>query len=89
MVAALEDDPELADIRGYVDDTGEGRWTVQEGVENAVAMPVIASALFARFVSRQENPPAMRAVAALRNQFGGHAVRSAGAVAADQPASSA
>jgi 6-phosphogluconate dehydrogenase len=89
MVAALDDDPELADIRGYVDDTGEGRWTVQEGVENAVAMPVIASALFARFVSRQDNPPAMRAVAALRNQFGGHAVRSAGAAAADQPSSSA
>jgi 6-phosphogluconate dehydrogenase len=78
MVRALESDPGLDDIRGYVDDTGEGRWTVQEGVENAVAMPVIASALFARFVSRQDDAPAMRAVAALRNQFGGHAVHNAG-----------
>jgi 6-phosphogluconate dehydrogenase len=75
MVRALEDDPELAEIRGYVDDTGEGRWTVQEGVENAVPMPVISSALFARFVSRQDDSPAMKAVAALRNQFGGHAVK--------------
>jgi 6-phosphogluconate dehydrogenase len=77
MVRALESDPRLDEIRGYVDDTGEGRWTVQEGVENAVAMPVIASALFARFVSRQDDAPAMRAVAALRNQFGGHAVQAA------------
>ena len=75
MVRALEDDPELDRIRGYVDDTGEGRWTVQEGVENAVPMPVISSALFARFVSRQDDSPAMKAVAALRNQFGGHAVK--------------
>ncbi len=79
MVRALDDDPELSEIRGYVDDTGEGRWTVQEGIENAVAMPVISSALFARFVSRQDNSPAMQAVAALRNQFGGHAVKSASA----------
>jgi 6-phosphogluconate dehydrogenase len=77
MVRALEDDPALEEIRGYVDDTGEGRWTVQEGIDNAVPMPVIASALFARFVSRQDDSPAMKAVAALRNQFGGHAVRAA------------
>jgi 6-phosphogluconate dehydrogenase len=75
MVRALEEDSELEKIRGYVDDTGEGRWTVQEGVENAVAMPVIAASLFARFVSRQDDSPAMKAVAALRNQFGGHAVK--------------
>ncbi|GAA4351138.1 decarboxylating 6-phosphogluconate dehydrogenase [Angustibacter luteus] len=75
MVRALEQDPELDEIRGYVDDTGEGRWTVQEGVENAVPMPVISGALFARFVSRQDDSPAMKAVAALRNQFGGHAVK--------------
>ncbi|MGL5828645.1 MAG: phosphogluconate dehydrogenase (NAD(+)-dependent, decarboxylating) [Angustibacter sp.] len=75
MVRALESDPDLSELTGYVDDTGEGRWTVQEGVENAVAMPVISSALFARFVSRQDDSPAMRAVAALRNQFGGHAVK--------------
>jgi 6-phosphogluconate dehydrogenase len=76
MVNALEADPELAKIRGYVDDTGEGRWTVQEAVEYAVPMPVISAALFARFVSRQDDSPAMKAVAALRQQFGGHAVKS-------------
>ncbi|HEX4699046.1 MAG TPA: decarboxylating 6-phosphogluconate dehydrogenase [Actinomycetes bacterium] len=76
MVDALEADPDLAKIRGYVDDTGEGRWTVQEAVEYAVPMPVISAALFARFVSRQDDSPAMKAVAALRQQFGGHAVKS-------------
>jgi 6-phosphogluconate dehydrogenase len=76
MVNALESDPDLAKIRGYVDDTGEGRWTVQEAVEYAVPMPVISAALFARFVSRQDDSPAMKAVAALRQQFGGHAVKS-------------
>jgi 6-phosphogluconate dehydrogenase len=76
MVNAFEADPDLAKIRGYVDDTGEGRWTVQEAVEYAVPMPVISAALFARFVSRQDDSPAMKAVAALRQQFGGHAVKS-------------
>jgi 6-phosphogluconate dehydrogenase len=76
MVNALEADPDLAKIHGYVDDTGEGRWTVQEAVEYAVPMPVISAALFARFVSRQDDSPAMKAVAALRQQFGGHAVKS-------------
>ena len=72
---ALQEDPELTDIRGYAEDTGEGRWTVDEGVRLAVPLNVIAAALFARFASRQEDSPAMKAVAALRNQFGGHAVR--------------
>jgi 6-phosphogluconate dehydrogenase len=71
---ALDEDPELADIRGYADDTGEGRWTVEEAIRLAVPMNVIAASLFARFASRQEDSPAMKAVAALRNQFGGHAV---------------
>jgi 6-phosphogluconate dehydrogenase len=71
---ALEEDPKLAALRGYADDTGEGRWTVDEAVRLAVPMNVIAAALFARFASRQEDSPAMKAVAALRNQFGGHAV---------------
>jgi len=71
---ALDEDPELAKLRGYADDTGEGRWTVDEGVRLAVPLNVIASALFARFASRQDDSPAMKAVAALRNQFGGHAV---------------
>ncbi|HEV8557947.1 MAG TPA: decarboxylating 6-phosphogluconate dehydrogenase [Actinophytocola sp.] len=77
LVRALESDPELDDLRGYVEDSGEGRWTVEEAINNAVPAPVIAAALFARFASRQEDSPAMRAVAALRAQFGGHAVHQA------------
>jgi 6-phosphogluconate dehydrogenase len=74
LVKALEADPELAAIKGFVNDSGEGRWTVEEGIANSVPMPVISAALFARFASRQDDSPAMKAVAALRNQFGGHAV---------------
>jgi 6-phosphogluconate dehydrogenase len=77
LVKALEPDQRLDSIKGYADDSGEGRWTVEEAIANAVPMPVITSALYARFASRQEDSPAMRAVAALRNQFGGHAVTSA------------
>jgi 6-phosphogluconate dehydrogenase len=72
---ALDEDPTLAHLRGYADDTGEGRWTVEEAIRLAVPMNVIAASLFARFASRQEDSPAMKAVAALRNQFGGHAVK--------------
>jgi 6-phosphogluconate dehydrogenase len=71
---ALDDDPELAALKGYADDTGEGRWTVDEAVRLAVPLHVISAALFARFASREEDSPAMKAVAALRNQFGGHAI---------------
>jgi 6-phosphogluconate dehydrogenase len=71
---ALDEDPKLAQLRGYADDTGEGRWTVEEAIRLAVPMNVIAASLFARFLSRQDDSPAMKAVAALRNQFGGHAV---------------
>jgi 6-phosphogluconate dehydrogenase len=78
LVKALGQDPDLAAIKGYVNDSGEGRWTVEEGIANAVPMPVISAALFARFASRQDDSPAMKAVAALRNQFGGHAVTAAG-----------
>lgn len=77
LVLALADDPGLAEIRGYADDTGEGRWTVEEAIRLAVPLPVISSALYARFGSRQEDSPAMKVIAALRNQFGGHAVTSA------------
>ncbi len=77
MVNALEQDAELAALRGYAEDSGEGRWTVEAAVEHAVPLPVITSALFARFASRQDDSPAMKVVAALRNQFGGHAVTSA------------
>jgi 6-phosphogluconate dehydrogenase len=71
---ALADDPDLAKLKGYAQDSGEGRWTVQAAVELAVPLPVITAALFARFASRQDDSPAMKMVAALRNQFGGHAV---------------
>jgi 6-phosphogluconate dehydrogenase len=74
MVRALKAEPDLAGIRGYAADSGEGRWTVQEAIERGVATPVISAALFARFVSQQDESLAMKAIAALRNQFGGHAV---------------
>ncbi|MFL6105906.1 MAG: phosphogluconate dehydrogenase (NAD(+)-dependent, decarboxylating) [Marmoricola sp.] len=74
LVAALEESPDLEGIRGYADDSGEGRWTVEAGIEHAVATPAITAALYARFVSRQDDSPAMKAVAAMRNQFGGHAL---------------
>ena len=77
MSRALEEDPELEKLRGYAEDSGEGRWTVQTAVDAAVPAPVITAALFARFASRQEDSPAMKVVAALRNQFGGHAITSA------------
>ena len=76
MDRALSEDPELARIKGYVEDSGEGRWTVDEGIRLRVPLPAITESLFARFTSRQEDSPAMKAVAALRNQFGGHAVKS-------------
>lgn len=75
LVKALEEDPEFTDIAGYVDDSGEGRWTVHDALDRAVPVPTISAAIFARFVSRQKDSPSMKAVAALRNQFGGHAVR--------------
>ncbi len=77
MVNALDQDAELSQLRGYAEDSGEGRWTVEAAVEHAVPLPVITAALFARFGSRQEDSPAMKMIAALRNQFGGHAVTSA------------
>jgi 6-phosphogluconate dehydrogenase len=77
LVAALDNDPQLAALRGWVQDSGEGRWTVEEAINHAVPAPVISAALFARFASRQPDSPAMRAVAALRQQFGGHAVQAA------------
>lgn len=75
MVKALQEDPGLSRIRGYAEDSGEGRWTVEAAIDNAVPVPAISAALFARFVSRQEDSPAMKAIAAMRNQFGGHAVK--------------
>lgn len=75
MVNALDADPGLSQIAGYAEDSGEGRWTVEAGIENAVATPAITAALYARFVSRQDDSPTMKAIAAMRNQFGGHAVK--------------
>jgi 6-phosphogluconate dehydrogenase len=72
---ALDADPDLAELKGWAEDSGEGRWTVQEGVRLAVPTPAIAAALYARFASRQDESPAMKVIAALRQQFGGHAVR--------------
>jgi 6-phosphogluconate dehydrogenase len=77
LVNALDEDPGLASIRGYAEDSGEGRWTVEAGIAHAVPTPAITAALYARFVSRQEDSPAMKAIAAMRNQFGGHAVHGA------------
>ncbi|WP_193610526.1 phosphogluconate dehydrogenase (NAD(+)-dependent, decarboxylating) [Nocardioides lijunqiniae] len=75
LVSALDEKPALEGITGYAEDSGEGRWTVEAGIEHAVATPAITAALYARFVSRQDDSPAMKAVAAMRNQFGGHALR--------------
>ena len=72
---ALEPDPSLDGIRGYVEDSGEGRWTVVEAVRSGVPVPAIADALFARFESRDDDPFAMKLIAALRQQFGGHGVK--------------
>jgi 6-phosphogluconate dehydrogenase len=75
LAKALKEDPNLAGISGYTEDSGEGRWTVEEAIRLRVPVPSIAAALFARFLSRQDESPTMKAVAALRNQFGGHAVK--------------
>jgi 6-phosphogluconate dehydrogenase len=76
VVRALADDEGFARIRGYAEDSGEGRWTVEEAIATATPAPVITAALYARFASRQDDPLAMRVIAALRQQFGGHGVRS-------------
>ena len=72
---ALAEDPKLESLQAYVDDSGEGRWTVQESIDLAVPAPVITLSLMQRFRSRQEEPFGARMLAALRNQFGGHAVK--------------
>lgn len=77
IARALAEDPKLAGLRAYVEDSGEGRWTLQEAIDRAVPMPVLTASLFTRFRSREENPLAERLLAAMRNQFGGHAVKQA------------
>ncbi|UXX97838.1 decarboxylating 6-phosphogluconate dehydrogenase [Streptomyces sp. AD2-2] len=75
-VNALDGDEHLDKLKGYAEDSGEGRWTVEAAIDNAVPLPAITASLFARFASRQDDSPQMKMVAALRNQFGGHAVES-------------
>jgi 6-phosphogluconate dehydrogenase len=72
---ALVNDPGLERIRGYVDDSGEGRWTLQAALDEDVPAPITAMALFSRFASRQDESFSAKVIAALRNEFGGHAVR--------------
>jgi 6-phosphogluconate dehydrogenase len=73
--SAFEKDPRLASIKGYVEDSGEGRWTVEEAIEKSVPAPVLMLSLFARFASRQEDSFSAKVIAALRNEFGGHAIK--------------
>ncbi|MFE9448771.1 phosphogluconate dehydrogenase (NAD(+)-dependent, decarboxylating) [Streptomyces sp. NPDC006739] len=73
-VDALDDDEHLDRLKGFAQDSGEGRWTVEAAIDHAVPLPAITASLFARFASRQEDSPQMKMIAALRNQFGGHAV---------------
>ena len=72
---ALAEDGDLSGLEGYVDDSGEGRWTLHEAIDRGVPLPVMTAALFTRFRSREDNPFSERMLAALRNQFGGHAVK--------------
>ncbi len=75
--SALEGDPDLSEIAAYVEDSGEGRWTLETAIDRAIPVPTIATALFSRFASRQDVSYAGKMVAALRKEFGGHAVRAA------------
>jgi 6-phosphogluconate dehydrogenase len=74
IARGLSQDPDLSTIKGWVEDTGEGRWTVEAAIDESVPVPVIAESLFARFRSRMENTFGDRLLAMMRNQFGGHAV---------------
>jgi 6-phosphogluconate dehydrogenase len=75
IARALGDDPDLAGLEAYVEDSGEGRWTIGEALARGVPMPALTAALFTRFRSREDNPFAERLLAAMRQQFGGHAVK--------------
>jgi 6-phosphogluconate dehydrogenase len=78
LAAALSKDPKLAGVKGYVEDSGEGRWTVLSAIDEEVPAPVTTLSLFARFASRQEESFSAKVIAALRREFGGHAVREDG-----------
>jgi 6-phosphogluconate dehydrogenase len=77
LASALQKDPELRDVAGYVEDSGEGRWTVLTAIDQDVPAPVTALSLFARFASRQEESFSAKVIAALRHEFGGHVVKGA------------
>jgi 6-phosphogluconate dehydrogenase len=77
VAAALEKNPDLQGVSDYVEDSGEGRWTLDAAIEQSIPMPSLALALFTRFASRQDELFAGKLIAALRNEFGGHAVRPA------------
>lgn len=74
-VGALKQDPKLEQLKGYVQDSGEGRWMIQDAIDKDVPVPTLTAALFTRFRSRQEESFAEKMLAALRNAFGGHSVR--------------
>ena len=76
IASSLKDDADLNKFSSYVDDSGEGRWTLEESINLDVPIPVIALALQARFRSRQENPFGLKLISAMRNQFGGHISKS-------------
>jgi 6-phosphogluconate dehydrogenase len=76
--AAFERNPELEGIRGWVEDSGEGRWTVEEALDHAVPVPALAMSLFMRYRSRQEDSFSAKVLAALRNEFGGHPIKMEG-----------
>jgi 6-phosphogluconate dehydrogenase len=75
IARALSEDQELKEIRGWVEDSGEGRWTVAEAIEHDIPAPVITLSLLMRFVSRQQESYAAKLLAAMRQQFGGHEVK--------------
>jgi 6-phosphogluconate dehydrogenase len=77
LVLAFKDDTNLQNVRGYVEDSGEGRWTIQEAIDHNVPAPVITASLYERFHSREPENFAAKVIASLRNEFGGHAVKSA------------
>jgi 6-phosphogluconate dehydrogenase len=75
LADALQQDPKLAGVKGYVEDSGEGRWTVQAAIDEDVPAPVITMSLFQRFVSRQDESFAAKVLAMMRKGFGGHAIK--------------
>ena len=74
LAEALEEDPELKNVTGFIEDNGEGKWAVEEALKQGIALPAITAALFARYDSRVSNTPAQKTISVLRNKFGGHRI---------------